>query len=988
MGKQKKQAQTEETTTTATASKSASKKKTSGSEAIAILIFATAVLWGIWQKVNTWMLENPQTVLNIQWTLWILCLLIVIGFFVMLVAALWGNKRLKMPTVGSESATGGWTPDQRRTFAVVPAATTGRRSFPMGGMGGGRRGSGMGQAFEPWATFLRHSGELPQSKQINRCMIARHEGDVVWGVSVDKSIGQIASRSAESQWKETKVENWPLREADEISDNLLPDQPGGGAVVRRYLEPQRPELPLHTAEEEPDHPLSRLIDVLNDYPNVDAQIRIDVIPVSPSRRSKTCSDNLKILGEEHPHEALWTDEKNLPQVQGVRVLLRVARGGPGQAAKCEQAAQRLVHVLETSWATEDNRFVVRNMTDNLFDQIWTHGVLERNYPIYHFDCLKALMSPPSGKARQGSKQTTAKRLPDPPVLETFDPVDPESLRRLMPIGVLTEEGHERMVGVPWGGATDALFDWTVGATGSGKTWHALSRVVALAETGRGFLFLDPHRTAVQDIKRYVGARHSNRILEIDMQAANELHEPISAGWNPLDLTVVPARLRKGRIDNLKGSLPPALFPDYFGGDSKSAPRTGTIVSKALEVLLELNFRLPPEIQANLFCLGNLLMDDEWRDLAVDVLPVRDQLWWHTTFPGIVGQKGAESSALTPTINSLEKWKSQNRMQALLGASISTLRWRDIMEKEQILFVVLNNDGSETDNLLSRLIVQEMVSAFKERSFNYQADKIKPFHLFLDEFQSYANVIEHQAETFLQELRKFGAKVHFLNQAPSALKDGMKQAIVANRTHLFSGSLGTPKDAKFMAEAMGGQAGGPQSFGSPEGGGAADTRVGPEDLQGLKKWHFIAQVTLGSAKSSAFEIRGINAEVLWAKLLSDEDISEQVAINTGLLSVAERLDHYDTLPVRIAHWLKTEKILPVEQVLAQQRSAYEESRNKKIRDKEEMAKQQEAIQKQQSEDFPTPQVPPPELDGQSTLSEAGSEDWSETLGDRPGTAAGS
>ena len=248
---------------------------------------------------------------------------------------------------------------------------------------------------------------------------------------------------------------------------------------------------------------------------------------------------------------------------------------------------------------------------------------------------------------------------------------------------------------------------------------------------------------------------------------------MSAGWNPLDLTVVPAHLRKGRIDTLKGMLPVALFPDYFGPNSKS-PQTSTVIRKSLECLLYLNLRLPAELQTNIFCLEDLLLDEEWREQAIGQLPVRDQKWWTHTYPMIVGAKGASSTALKPALNAVERWKSQDRIQALLGASVSTVRWREIIDGGKILFVALNNDGSETDKLLARLMVGEMVAAFKERGLSPNG-KIRPFHLFLDEFQSYAPVLEAHAEVIVQELRKFGAKVHFLCQSPSVLSKRMRES---------------------------------------------------------------------------------------------------------------------------------------------------------------------------------------------------------------------
>ena len=713
-------------------------------------------------------------------------------------------------------------------------------------------------------------------------------------------------RSNHPQWPGVRVEPWPLDdESGSVSDGL-PVGEGGGTVVRRYLTPESLALPLDTPSGRPDHPMARVGDVLDAHPDVNVELRVDLVPLSPQERDRVCADRLKDLDEDDPDRELWETDANTRRLAGVRVLLRVARAGAGHAAECERVAERICGVLDTFWATEYNGLASRKVSDDLFDQMWESGVVEKDVPVWHWDVLQALLAPPPSSI---GKISSRKRLPDPPVLETFNPYSPGGL---MPIGIVSEQGKDRMVGVPWGGAADALVDWTVGATGAGKTWHVLSRVVALAETGRGFLFLDPHRTAVADIKQFVGARHADRILEIDLQATNSRGEPISAGWNPLDLTVVPAEMRKGRIDNLKSMLPVGLFPDYCGADTK-APQTATIIRKTLECLLHLNYRLPAQIQASLFCIENLLLDEEWRTLAVAQLPLRDQKWWHHTYPMIVGEKGPSSAALKPALNALEQWKSQDRVQALLGASQNTLRWRDIIDGGKILFVVLNNDGSESDTLLARLMVSEMVAAFKERSLTHQAGKsVIPYHLFLDEFQSCASVLEAQAEVMVQEGRKFGVKIHFINQSPSALTPGTREMIIANSTHLFSGRLGNPADAKSMAEAMGGQQG-PRRPNDDQGPALLESR----DLLKMPRWHFICQVTQNGELSSAFQLKGIDANQTWAHLRTDRDITDQIIANTGLEPVEQRLDHYDTLPARIAHWLKTGKVLTTEQALQQQ-----------------------------------------------------------------------
>ena len=650
-------------------------------------------------------------------------------------------------------------------------------------------------------------------------------------------------------------------------------------------------------------------DIIADHPAVNVQMKIDVVPLSASEREKVCRERLRRLGESDPDRRIWESDDTRALVAGVRVLLRVARRGPGHVAEVQQVADRACRVLGTSWATDHNRLAVRKVSDKRFDAMWTRGTVGRDVPAFHWHALTALLAPPPAGI---GRSTTSKRLPDPPALPTFHPQAPGEL---MPIGVVSDnDGGERLVGIPWGGPTDPLVDWTVGATGSGKTWHALARVIALAETGRGFLFLDPHRTAVHDIKRRLGTRHGHRISEIDLQATDIGGEPVSAAWNPLDLTVVPPEMQKGRIENLKGMLPGALFPAYIGSGAK-APRTGTIIRNSLACLLNLNYHLPPPIQANIFCLENLLLDEAWRNLATAKLPLRDQKWWHQTFPQWVGDKGSTSAALTPALNALEQWKTQDRVQALLGASQSTLRWRDIIDQGHILLVVLNNDRSETDNLLARLVVSEMVTAFKERSLTHQPGQpVRPFHLFLDEFQSYAPVLEAQAEVIVQELRKFGAKVHFINQSPSVLSAKMRDIITANRTHLFIGRLGNPKDATFVAKAMGEQQHSTRSPQDHESSGS--TPIESRNLLGLPKWHFICEITQDGEPSSAFQLKGINVDQTWAHLRTDHDITEQITENTGLEPVDRRLDHFDALPTRIAHWLRTGQLLSTEQAAQQ------------------------------------------------------------------------
>ena len=858
------------------------KDRVSGSGGIGwagVVVFG-AFGWGAFLWLQEWWAVNGVSVL--RWAR--LVGVATLGGVLLFLAAMWWWRR-RSARAARRPVGEGWAPGDRDVFAVVPAPGAARKP-----PGTGQKRRTAVPALELWPAVLRQSSGLGSPQSATRVMLARVGGKLVWGVSVDRQIGASVRRSVGSVWPDTRIEPWPPSAA--VSDSApMSEGGGGGTVVRRYLTPAVLSRPLFAPSGTPDHPMARVADVLDAHPDVDFQLRIDLVPLSPTARERVCAKRLEALGEHDPDRGVWETGERQQMLSGVRVLLRVARAGVGHASECVRVADQVCDVLNSLWSTDHNRLTVREVSDELFDQVWDTGVMEGDVPVWHWDCLHTLLGPPPPKVGK----TVSRRLPDPPGLETFDPYYPTGL---IPIGVLADG---RIVGIPSGGPTEPGVDLTVGGTGSGKTFHAIARVIALVEQGRGVLVLDTHRTAVHDLKEHL-AGHADRILEIDLRATNHLGEAVSAGWNPLDLTVVPPEMRKGRIDTLKGMLPVALFPTYFGPNSKS-PQTSAIIRKALECLLHLNLRLPAELQANIFCLEDLLLDETWREQAISQLPVRDQKWWTRTYPMIVGQKGASSTALKPALNALEQWQSQDRIQALLGASQSTVRWREIIDESKIVFVALNNDGSETDNLLARLIVGEMVAAFKERGLSPNSE-VRPFHLFLDEFQSYAPVLEVQAEVIVQELRKFGAKVHFLCQSPSVLSKKMREIIFANCTHVFCGRLGNPSDAEQMAKLMGGHHVSHRS----ETTGSVESR----DLRGLRRWHFVCQVTQEGELSEAFQLKGIDTKKAWAHLRTGRDINPQIAANTGLEPVEARLDHYDTLPERISRWLtqNTTPLTPV------------------------------------------------------------------------------
>ena len=468
------------------------KKRVSGSGGIgwAGLVVFGAFGWGAFLWLQEWWAANGVTVLRRAR----LVGLAVLGGVLLVLAARWWWRR-RSARADRKPVGDGWAVGDRDEFAVVPAPGAGRSKPP----GTGQRSGKASPALELWPMVLRQSSGLGSPEGVARVMWTRDRGKLVCGVSVDRQIGPSVRRSVGSVWPDTRIEPWPPSVA--VSDSAPMSEGGGGTVVRRYLTPAVLSRPLFAPSGTPDHPMARVADVLDAHPDVDVQLRVDLVPLSPAARGRVCAKRLEALGEYDPDRGVWETNERQQMLSGVRVLLRVARAGVGHASECMRVADQVCGVLNSLWSTDHNRLGVREVSDELFDQVWETGVMERDVPVWHWDCLHTLLGPPPPKVGK----TVSRRLPDPPPLETFDPRYPAGL---IPIGVLA---CGRMVGVPSGGPTEPGVDLTVGATGSGKTFHAIARVISLAEQGRGVLVLDTHRTAVHDLKEHL-AGHADRIL--------------------------------------------------------------------------------------------------------------------------------------------------------------------------------------------------------------------------------------------------------------------------------------------------------------------------------------------------------------------------------------------------------------------------------------------------------------------------------------------
>ena len=504
-------------------------------------------------------------------------------------------------------------------------------------------------------------------------------------------------------------------------------------------------------------------------------------------------------------------------------------------------------------------------------------------------------------------------LSDPSELETFDPRSKRSAQELIPIGTTTDEnGDRRTVGVPRGGAVDPDWSLVTGVTRSGKSQLIINQMLAVAQAGEGFLYFNPNQAEIRRLKEYLGD-HATRVFELNMSASDG-EGPVTVGWNPLDVTVVPESERASYIETLAHILPEAFFPSLC---EEGAPQTRMLITKALLCLLTLNRVLPPEMQTNIFCMARLLSDEEWRAEVLKRVPSRQRKWWVTDFNGIVGDEGDSTPALRPILNTLCIWESDERVFGMLGSSLSTIRWKEIMNSGGIVLMSANGGTLETVGLVTRLMYHEITTAFRSRSYNYKQEDIQPFHsynykqediqpfhLFVDDLPS-SDELVRVAPDFMAEFRKYGAKGHFVYQSIRALPEDYVGGLVANLTHVFMGHPGSSYlYEEDIMHLMG---------------------VAGPDAQDMNAGDFLCKIDSMEGGPALFAVESIDLDI-WNHLRSIGDISGHVAENSGLVSVRERCRHIVTLPERIEQWLRNGEALTVDEVIDSQVQGFQEFLN--------------------------------------------------------------
>jgi len=364
-----------------------------------------------------------------------------------------------------------------------------------------------------------------------------------------------------------------------------------------------------------------------------------------------------------------------------------------------------------------------------------------------------------------------------------------------------------------------------------------------------------------------------RVIELDLVGPRSRDG--QPGWNLFAARGLDPEAAERRVEAIVDSFASAL---QWGERNN---RALTLTTQAAGALIELAKVLPDGLQPTIFQMPTLLGNPDWLAAALPYLSPARRQFFAERFPRL------SEEAITPVTNLIDRLRSSTQLAALLGSQTSSYDIRRAMDERKIVLACPGAGGAK-DKLVACLLVFDMLHAAKGRA-NVTPEQRPPFHLFLDEVQTYDGAAGGNLAALLEQTAKYGVRATLLNQNPERLTKQTLNALTTNRSHLITTALDAHA-AGLIAREWG-----------------ADPPASA--ITGLPRWQFIAQVTHKGALTSPFMFGGESIEDTYATSYHPDRVANiQPAIDTasGRADATETITQLDTLDQRIREHLETKQ----------------------------------------------------------------------------------
>jgi Type IV secretion-system coupling protein DNA-binding domain len=326
----------------------------------------------------------------------------------------------------------------------------------------------------------------------------------------------------------------------------------------------------------------------------------------------------------------------------------------------------------------------------------------------------------------------------------------------------------------------AQHTYIIGASGSGKTHLLRNILIQMIASGEGIGFCDPHGDLADELLDHIPPE---RIKDVCYFSPADLRFPVA--WNPL--ASVP-RERQNRV--LEGIV--GAFSNLFG--KGWGYQTEHILSNIIAVLIAAE-------NTSLLGIRRVLIDADYRHTLLR--QVTDPLvlsFWYDEFEA--WEQKFRLAAIAPLENKIGALFRNPIARNILGQVQNRIDIRALMDNRAIFIARLPKGiiGTHTTKLLGALLMTQFQQAALERATIPLHERM-PFHLLLDEFQSFLSDDPEAFATTLAETRKYRLFLTLSHQYLAQIEaDELRHAVISNSGNLLVFRV-SGTDARFLDDTL-------------------------------------------------------------------------------------------------------------------------------------------------------------------------------------------
>ncbi len=360
--------------------------------------------------------------------------------------------------------------------------------------------------------------------------------------------------------------------------------------------------------------------------------------------------------------------------------------------------------------------------------------------------------------------------------------------------------------------------YIIGQTGSGKTQTLINLALQDMQNGKGICVMDAHGEFADDMLKRIPKDRINDVIYFNPA---DLSRPL--GLNMLEYDLNKPEQKTFIVNEMQ-----AIFNKLFDKASMG-PMFEQYMRNTLILLMEDAVNEP----CTLMEVPRVFSDDAYRNRKLARISNPSVIdFWEKEAAKATGDWSLANMGVYISTK-FGNFTANDYMRPIIGQTKSAFNFRKVMDEGKILLVNLSKGqlGDLNSQLLGMLIIGKITQATLSRSDTDDKSTLKPFYLYIDEFQNYTT---DSIAVILSEARKYKLGLIMAHQFIDQLEDNIKDAVFGNVGSKMVFRVGAPDTELLLKEF------------APE--------FNDKDLIGFEVGNCAARILINNAPSKPFNMK--------------------------------------------------------------------------------------------------------------------------------------